>query len=305
MSANPSDAGTPELPVMDVAGLESILAKDLENISQKAMRGLPLTAREREMVAAHLNGLKKGSEPEAFELEADGPATALEKMTQKELAVAWQVSLRTIKGWHAEGIAAGDPAPLANPSKFAAWFERIHAPRECPQRYRDSAQRILAGEKAAAAVAAEKPPEKPPERLVIESEAKGMLAMLERFRESEARLGLQYMDAVTAGDEVRASFLFSQWTKTGEQLRSLEKVAPQALEALGIYVKKEEIQRELEQLHRAILKSFRQQLRMCRPRLRAAATSEDWNRVSDEIVEEVALMLIETEFREPLTLDAA
>jgi acyl transferase domain-containing protein len=180
-----------------------------------------------------------------------------------------------------------------------------HAPRECPERYRLAAQRILAGARDAAAVAAERPVEKPREMLVIGEDAKGMLAMLERCRSSEARLGMEYMQAVEAGNEVRASFLFSQWTKMGEQLRALEKTAPETLEKCGIFVRKDEIQRELEQLHRAILKSFRQQFRMCRARLRATKTAEEWNLVTDEIVDEGALMLVETEFREPLTLDAA
>ncbi len=284
---------------MDAAGLERILEQDLENIMEKARSGKPLNAREREMVEAHLSGLKKAAEPEAFALEPDGPAAALEGMTQKQLAEAWNVSLRTVKGWQKDG------APLTRPEKFEAWFVQVHAPRECPERYRNSAQRILAGAETAAAVAADKPAEKPREMIVIDEEAKGMLAMLERCRSSEARLGMEYMQAVEAGNEVRASFLFSQWTKMGEQLRALEKSAPETLEKCGIYVRKDEIQRELELLHRACLKAYRQQLRMCRPRLRATQTAEEWNHLADEIVDEVALMLVETEFREPLTLDAA
>lgn len=291
-------------PVVDAAFFENILETDLANIVKKASSGLPLNKREREMIDEERRRLSVEKKGEGFRLESDGEIGALERMTQKQLAEIWNVSLRTIKGWQAEGQAANDPAPLINPAKFPAWFERIHAPRECPQRYRDSAQRILAGEKAAVEEAG-KPPEKPPVRTVIHEEAKGMLAMLERHRESEARLGTDYMQAVEEGNEVRASFLFSQWTKMGEQLRSLEKVAPQALEALGIYVKKDEIHRELEQLHRAILKAFRQQLRMCRPRFRLAQTAEDWNTIADEIVQEIALMLVETQFSEPLTLDAA
>lgn len=289
--------------VIDAAFFENILETDLANIVKKASSGQPLNKREREMIEEERSRLKKKSEPAAFSLEGEGPATALERMTQKQLAAEWDVSLRTIKGWTAEGNAAKDPVPLTQPAKFQGWFERLHPGRQFPDKYRLAAQRILAGERAAVA-AATPPVALPPERLKIEEDAKGLLAMLERHREAEARLGTEYMKAVDSGDEVRASFLLSQWSSMGEKLRALEKIAPKALEELGIYVRKDEIQRELEPLHRSIIKAFRQQLRMCRPKLRATQSAEEWNLLTDEIVSEVANMLTNTEFREPLALES-
>ena len=137
----------------------------------------------------------------------------------------------------------------------------------------------------------------------IAEDAKGMLAMLERHRAAEARLGTEYMEAVEAGDEVKASFLLSQWSSMGEKLRALEKIAPKTLEDLGIYVRRDEVQRELEPLHRSVIKAFGQQLRLARPRLKATKTPDEWNQMTDEIINEVAGMLVNTEFREPLTLE--
>ena len=289
-------------PPLDVAFFDTILETDLANIVNKATRGMPLTAREREMIEAERSRLKVGGATTGFQLAADAPPTVLERMTQRELAAEWGVSLRTIKGWLAAGLAAHDPAPLTQPEQFTAWYLRIHAPRECPDRYRQAARRMLAGDKTKAI-----PPRHfavPVEKLVISDDAKGLLAMLERHREAEARLGTDYMVAVDSGDEVRASFLLSQWSNMGEKLRALEKIAPKALEELGIYVRKDEVQRELEPLHRAILKSFRQELRMCRPRLRATRTADEWNALTDEIVSGVAAMLTTSAFSEPLVLAA-
>lgn len=292
---------SPAVPVVDAFLLETILEKDLANIVEKSRRGVALSARERVLIEGKLSRLKEGDAPADFVLEPEGPAAAMERMTQKDLAEAWGVSVRTIKGWTAAGIGAADPVPLARPRDFPAWFQRIHAPRVCPERYRLAAQKLEDGEqveKAAPVVAAR-------ERLVIPDENKGLLAMLERHREAEAQLGTDYMEAVERGDEVRASFLLSQWSSMGEKLRQLEKLAPRALEELGIYVRKEDVARELEPLHRAILKTFQQELRKCRPKLRATQTAEEWNLISDEIVGGVASMLTETEFRDPLTLEGA
>lgn len=302
----PAATETPALPVVDAAFFDNILETDLANIINKATRGLPLTARERDMIAEERSRLTKLPPATAvtFELEASGPGMALESMTQKELAGEWGVSLRTIKGWLAEGSAATDPAPLTKPDLFPAWFARVHAPRQCPDKYQLAAQRILAGVKTAKATTPP-PAAEPAERVAIADDAKGLLAMLERYRETEARLGLDYMKAVDSGDEVRASFLLSQWSNIGEKLRALEKIAPKALEELGIYVRKDEIQRELEPLHRAIIKAFRQEFRMSRPKLRATKTAEEWNLLTDDIVSGVSSMLTNTEFREPLMLEVA
>jgi hypothetical protein len=113
------------------------------------------------------------------------------------------------------------------------------------------------------------------------------------------------MQAVDAGDESRSQFLLGEWSKMGEKVRALEKNAPKVLEELRIYVKRDEIQRELESLHNAILKGFRQEFRLARIKLKSAKTSEEWAQAVDETVEKVSMMLVETEFAEPLELQVA
>lgn len=304
----PPPAEQPAAPaVIDAAFFDNILETDLANVIKKATRGLPLSAREREMIEAERARLKKASAPPEFELEVTGPESALEQMTQKELAVEWGVSLRTIKGWSAEGLAAKDPVPLTKPDQFPGWFARVHAPRQCPEKYRLAAQRILLGGKATPATTPAPSTPPPRERTVISEESKGLLAMLERHREAEARLGTEYMKAVDQGDEVRSSFLLGQWSNMGEKLRALEKAAPKALEEMGIYVRKDDVMRELEPLHRSIPKSFRQRFRLARVKLLtlAQAGPEEWNREIDKIVEDVCRGLVDSDFREPLELEVA
>ena len=295
-----TDAGEVEINADFFA---NILETDLANVVKKASSGQPLNKREREMIEEERTRLQK-KPTSAFTLEGEGPATALEKMTQRELAEEWGYSVRSIKGWIAEGREKNDPCPLTRPGEMPAWFARVHAPRECPDKLRDAARRILAGDKTKALSVAP-PPAVPMERIEIAEGEKGMLAMLDRYRTAEATLHRKYMEAVEAGDETRSQFLLSEWSKMGEKLRQVEKSAPAALEALGIYVRRDEIQRELEPLHHAVLKSFKQALRLHRHRLRLTETTDEWNLVSDEIVNEVALMLCESDFTEPLELDAA
>lgn len=304
MNAETKSDETPAEVVIDAAFMETILETDLANIVKKASNGQPLNARERSMIEEERTRLQKNSAP-AFVLEGEGPSTVLEKMTQRELADEWGYSLRSIKGWLAEGREKNDPCPLTSPAEMPAWFARVHAPRQCPDKLRDAAQRILAGEKMQPAKTAQVSAVIPHERVEIAEGEKGMLAMLDRYRTAEATLHRKYMEAVETGDEVRSQFLLSEWSKMGEKLRQVEKSAPAALEALGIYVRRDEIQRELEPLHHAILKSFKQALRLHRTRLKQTVTADEWNLVSDEIINEAALMLSENNFAEPLELEAA
>jgi hypothetical protein len=185
-----------------------------------------------------------------------------------------------------------------------AWFVRIHPTRQCPDKLSRAVQRIREGGKAAPETVPE-PAAAPVERVAVAEEEMGMLAMLTRHREAEATLHKKYMLAVDAGNETRADFLRREWTAMAEKVRQLEKIAPTVLEEAGIYVKRAEVQRELEPLHRAILKSFKQAFRMCRPKLKAAETPEEWNRLTDDIVDEAAAMLASSNFSEPLELEAA
>ena len=285
---------------------ELILETDLANIIKKAQSGAPLTKREREMIDEERSRRSKISEPVSFQLEGEGAIPALDRMTQRELADVWGYSFRQLKNWLADGKKANDHAPVTQPDLMCAWFKRIYAPRDAPEKLRAAAARIIAGhhpEKKSGSYLSASGAGLP--RIEIADGEKGLLAMLDRYRTAEVTLHNKYMAAVDLGDEVRAQFLLSEWSKMGEKVRGLEKTAPKALEELKIYVRRDEVQRELEPLHSAIIKSFRQEMRMARVRLKATDTPEAWARGVDELVERVSKMLIESEFAEPLEFQAA
>ena len=181
-----------------------------------------------------------------------------------------------------------------------SWFGRVYAPRTCPEKLAIASDHLLQAKEVDSALKEASP--KIVEHLVISEDEKGLMAMLERYRTAEATLHAKYMAAVEAGDEGRSGFLLSEWSKMGEKCRALEKTAPAALEAAGIFVRKDLVRRELAALHAAIIKGFRQAFRIGRPRLKMAASPLDWNIMVDSIVEEVGLMLATTDFAEPLEL---
>lgn len=292
-------------PPVDGPFLNGILEVDVANIARKAQTGQPLTRREREIIEEERTKRGGNDASAGFNLEGEGAIPALERMTQKELAELWGYSLRQLKNWLREGRQANDPAPVTQPALMCAWFARNHAPREAPEKLRRAAARILEGHRVEDADSRQAKPVVPAALVEVQEEDKGLLAMLDRYRTAEVRLHKLYMAAVEAGNEVRAQFLLAEWSKMGDKARALEKQAPKALEEAGIYVRRAEIQRELEPLHAAIIKTFRQEFRMARVRLKAAANHEEWARVVDAVVNEIGKMLCETEFREPLELDVA
>jgi hypothetical protein len=281
-----------------------VLERDLANIVRKASSGQPLTKREREMIEDERKRLaspQKSREPD-FQLEGAGERSPLEGLTQEKLAAAWGYSVRQIKNWIQEGREKTDPAPLTKPAEMPAWFERVFAPRKCPDRLRLAVQALLNASASNATGSRGASPAPPAERITIDDSEKGLLAMLGRLRESEALLHAKYLAAVDV-DEHKASFLFSEWGKIVERLRALEKSAPKSLEELGIYVRRDEVIRELAPLHVAILKSFRQAIRQGRLRLRATTDAAEWNAVADSLVDEAATMLCESSFATPLDLE--
>lgn len=314
MTAAAIPAPDPPLPPPeaepDAGFFAMILETDLANIVKKATAGQPLTKREREMIEAERERRQAqaaaAADPAAnFALDAN-PPSPLAGMLQRELAQVWGYSHRTIKNWIADGRAAKDPAPLTRPAEMPAWFARIYAPRECPEKLELATQRILAGFAAPSATAPKnaEPPAAAPEKVEIAEEEKGLLAMLDRYRTAEVTLHAKYMAAIDAGEETKANFLMAEWSKLGEKCRALEKAAPKALEELGIFVRRDEVQRELAPLHDSILKAFRQSFRLHRSRLRSTDTSSAWNAIVDAIVDEVALMLAATSFTAPLELSS-
>jgi hypothetical protein len=282
-----------------------VLETDVANIIRKASAGHPLNARERAIIEEERDRRKNPRES-VLTLEGEGPSdVALARLTQAELAERYGYSPRAIKNWISDGKKADDPCPLRRPEEMPAWFARVYAPRECPDRLLLAVQAFAVVKPAEETGPAPAPPSVAPERFEIAEGEKGLLAMLGRLREAEATLHRRYMSAVEGGREKEANWLYSEWVKTGERLRALEKTAPKALEEMGIYVRRDEVTRELVPLHKSIIKSIRQGLRQARPVLKAAETQQDWNTAVDEVVDRVCTMLVQTKFAEPLSLEAA
>ena len=286
-------AGCPQVTAETLA---RVRAAEIAAALGKLEGGRSLSRRERELLESEAG---KGTAGD-FHLEAPAPGP-WDQWTQDELAVAYGYSIRQVKNWIADGKATGDPAPVRDPASMPAWFERQYAPRAAPERLRLAVQRMIEGQ---APATKEEPKPAPPATAMTEAE-KGVLATLGRLEEAEAELHRQYMAAAAAGDETRAQFLRSEWTKIAERLRAYQKSAPATLEQLGIYLRKDEVAKEMRSIHSAILQTFRQAFRRAGLRLTGATSPAEWGAEVDRLVDEIGQTLADSGFAEPLDLVAA
>lgn len=288
----------PAEPPEEELDFNVILENDLANIIRKSAAGQPLTKREREMVEQERDR-RNQKQPSDFHLAPEKPAGPLTGLTQQEIAEKYGYSYRAVKLWVSDGRKANDPAPLDDPPAMPAWFARIYSPRTAPDRLIRACHALANLSRPAESAA----PARTIARIEISDAEKGLLAMLERVRTAEAEMHARYMEAVAAGEREKADYLASEWQKSVEKLRALEKSAPQSLADAGIYVRKDDVTRDLIQLHSGIIKAFKQALRKSRVDLRATETTEAWNLLADRIIDETCTALVEDDFREPLILD--
>lgn len=288
---------TAEAPAEEELDFNSVLENDLANIIRKSAAGQPLTKREREMVEEERD--RRNQNP-VFHLAPEKPPGPLTGLTQQEIAEKYGYSYRAVKLWVADGRKANDPTPLDDPPAMPAWFARIYSPRAAPDRLIRACQSL-----ASLARPSEKAPASQPiTRIEISDAEKGLLAMLARVRTAEAEMHARYMAAVDSGERDKADYLSAEWQKSVEKLRALEKSAPSALAEAGIYVRKDDVTRELLQLHSGIIKSLKQAIRKSRLTLQSATTTEAFHHAADEIVDLACAALVATDFAEPLELIA-
>jgi len=280
--------------------LEQARANELTAIEKKVAAGSVLSARELAILEAAADPPLPSPD---FALEADQSPGPLAGLTQAQLASRYGYSQRAVKKWIHDGREKSIPAPLDRPEEMIGWFGQVYDPRQAPQKLRLAVQSILA-EIATPANAPEAPPPRP--RVEVAEAEQGFEAMLRRLRNSEATKFREYEQAVEDQDVSRAGFLFSEWTKIVEKLRALEKTAGQTLETMGIFVRKEEVARELAQIHAAIPRSLKMALRRLRRKAsEAAADPAAWNLFVEEYVDRCCNQLVDTGFVEPLELDVA
>lgn len=274
-----------------VRELEKARQAELDRILEKSGNGKALTAGERKLLDAEIEARRA---PE-LRLEA-----GVEFRNLQEAADAYGYSLRQVKNWKKDGRKASDACPLDHPAEMPAWFERVYAPRECPDRLRDAVQVLLEGKTVERGPAG---PVRAPAREVREDEI-GFDAMLQRARRREAMLALKLEEAQRL-NEASATQIETQLTKATGALLSLEKQAPAILEAQGVFLRRDEVKDELHRLASAIPKGLKQELRKRRRQMVAAETPEDFEEVLEEAVEAACRELCEADFADALELELA
>lgn len=292
--------------------IREALDADLARILTLHAEGKALSARDRKVLEQELARQAKeereeraGSEGNAGrELQLESDLTGrLDFRTSGEAGEAYGYSVRQVKNWKKEGRLRNMPCPLEEPARMPAWFEAVYAPRECPQRLRDAVQKLLT-EGLVAAAAPEKQPSRPVIMPVVGDHEVGFEATLQRARRREAFLDKRLQQALLDGDP-RADALETQWGKAASRVRELEKAAPAILEAQGVYLRREDVRRELVAIAGNMPKAARVILRKHRRALQQAAETEDWETAVGKVVDDIFGEMCRTEFAEPLELQEA
>lgn len=287
--------------------IRAMLAQDLERVLAKAEAGERLTAADRKLLEAEAkrrevessgSGDKKGGEGALLPEEV----AEVEWGSLQEAAEGYGYSVRMVKKWRADGREEGQVCPLGWPSRMGAWFERVYHPRKAPARLQLAVQRLLDKGKPEEAAVAEEREALP---MVAEQEM-GLLAMLGRMRTAEATLHAQYMDAVERQNKHGAAFYQKEWGEAVNRLRALEKSAPAALEAQGVYLRRADVRRELVPLHQSVEKGVRMAIKRERLRLAAVVGSADeFDEAVDRLLDRVFEELVRCDFAAPLVLEEA
>lgn len=310
-----AEGGPAELDL--AAARERALAAEARRLIEKA-EGPGLTHQERKWLAEYDAG-QGGADPAGgaiAEEEEAGPALQLEAglvfPTLQDAAAAYGYSLRQVKNWRRDGRKAGKPCPLEHPQEVPAWFEAVYEPRTCPDRLRDAVERLLAGEPArdrgGGAEGAEVPaivshgggwgPAEP------ELPEQGLEAMLRRAEREEAEISAQLAAAKRAGaPEVAA--LQTRAQKARDSLSTLSARCEAQLKARGDLLPRHAVKATLQELLGKIEGGLRQEMRRRRPRIMGAASLEDYNRETEEAVEQALEELTSSRFAEPLELELA
>lgn len=224
-------------------------------------------------------------------------------------------SLRAVKGWIAEGRAVPEPQgpkppPLDNPEAMLVWWHEVKANR-APTRLLAVAQaarnaRVGTGEptekgnKGTGAGTPAPAPTTPATPTPPKPRAVGFAASLERVRQAEAEANERYL--VEFGkpdderDDAKTSRLRREWSELSEQLRFLEKAAPDVLAKSGEMLTTAEVRRVLTKLHGPIVSGVRSLFRRTRQKAQAGATLDDLEKIYAAEVERLFGELVASEF---------
>lgn len=226
------------------------------------------------------------------EVQGEANSAGEYRQPQKVYAERYGYSVRAIKGWVAEGRAAGDPCPLDDASAMPDWWSRVKQRRVPPRLLKTAGH----GEPEAEAVdQAEGLPLfcKPPATAAGESES-GFRASVHALREAEARARQGYFNArdelerATTEEAIKTAEgkverLRRAWNELSKELRISEKALLELESQTGDMLPKAEVRRELLRIHGAIYTGFKNLVRRVRPKLEGKLSTEQDAIWGDEV----------------------
>jgi hypothetical protein len=139
-------------------------------------------------------------------------------------------SERAVKKFIELGRSAGDPAPFDQPEQMEDWAVRNTG--KVTNRFRAGVMKAMGIE---AAPAEEEKVAVPMELPEVHERELGMEAQLDGYRREFAMLAKMREASLKAGEFSRASNYFDQQQKVSSEIRQLERLLPQVLEARGDY----------------------------------------------------------------------
>lgn len=205
--------------------------------------------------------------------------------TQAVYAARYRYHVRAIKGWVAEGRAAGELPPLDLPGEMPGWWTRVHPGRNVPARILAAAESASSSPPAATTITAPAPAPKAPAEVGAPESAEsssapdeplalGYAASLQRLRNAEAEAYVAYEKAKSEKDKEtglpnpsRVEQARRAWTALSEELRNQEDKAVKVLSASGEVLLKADVRRRLVEMHSAIVGGVRSLLRRVRAKV--------------------------------------
>ncbi len=197
--------------------------------------------------------------------------------TQKTYALRYGYGIRTIKLWISEGRAAGKLPPLDDPEAMLSWWAevksnsvpaRLLAAAEVAKRGRVASGGAPANQAEGSGASTSAAPVVEPAPAPKKPLAVGFAASLQRVREAEAEAHAAYLDELTktgeARNDGRIERLRKAWSELSEQLRFLEKAAPDVLGRSGEMLMRDDVRKILSKLHSPIVAGVRSLFRRIR-----------------------------------------
>lgn len=206
-------------------------------------------------------------------------------------------SVRQIKNWIQAGRDAQDMPPFEEPGKLAAWCDRVLG--KVPPKLAEAIERL--GGKVEPV---ERPAAAPIEMPEVRDDELGIEAQLEHFRREMVMLQKLRRQAFEAGEMSKATGYLDQMRDVSAEIRQMEKMMPQLLQARGEMRPTDEVRRETVQALKVLRTSLLSRGRKARARLVAIGDEDEATRIWAEEIENAFREAAECGFEETLVLEA-